>query len=474
MYRGSNIGWNDTTANFSDANSAMSNANTSISQTGTVFDKLRQSILDEQQKAVDNKYRAQLFDENVKQFGMQHALAQDELGEKILSNRNTEGLTARGQDVQSRGQDLSYKASMASVGSQNVRNNLMLQQWEDAKRKEAINIKAYQTAIEKRTSAEDKLKDIKLIENIPEEYRTPQQQALLSSAPELREATTASGLDRETAMQAAKDGDPTLLANVIGRAAATEQAMAVTSTEQKIKQRKALEESQLNSSKMIDDLNLVESDKKNANSVITELVSKLGVSPEVAASIVTGYYPTTGAWTSFGTADQQKFDTPLTEIGDALSNFDINNPNDPIVLKAIPFVKDKKNIPTEETGTSTPSLSPSELGNKVDLSSLSDSALAYREEQLVSSLPKPEEVTASSPDVQSIYKQLYRQTQGDRDINSVPRQELEDLKEKAEKQAIALRQKAIENQTRQIDRERQRRTQSKHTDLTGLTTYMWE
>lgn len=474
MYRGSNIGWNDTGANFSDANSAMSNANTSISQTGTVFDKLRQSILDEQQKAVDNKYRAQLFDENVKQFGMQHALAQDELSEKILSNRNTEGLTARGQDIQSRGQDLSYKAAMASVGSQNVRNKLMLQQWEDAKRKEAINIKAYQMGIEKRTSAEDKLKDIKLIENIPEEYRTPQQQALLSSTPELREAVTANGLDREIAMQAAKEGDPTLLANVIGRAAATEQAMAVTSTEQKIKQQKALEESQLKASKMLDDLNLVESDKKNANYVITELVSKLGVSPEVAASIVTSYYPTTGAWTSFGTADQQKFDTPLTEIGDVLSNFDINNPNDPIVLKAIPFVKDKKNIPTEETKTSTPSLSPSELGNKVDLSSLSDSALAYREKQLVSSLPKPDEVTASSPDMQAIYKQLYRQTQGDRDINSVPRQELEDLKEKAKKQAIALRQKAIENQTRQIDRERQRRTQSKHTDLTGLTTYMWE
>ena len=156
MYRGSNIGWNDTGANFNDANSAMSNANTSISQTGTVFDKLRQSILDEQQKAVDNKYRAQLFDENVKQFGMQHALAQDELGEKILSNRNTEGLTARGQDIQTRGQDLSHSAAMASVGSQNVRNNLMLKQWEDEKRKEAINIKAYQTAIEKRTSAERK------------------------------------------------------------------------------------------------------------------------------------------------------------------------------------------------------------------------------------------------------------------------------------------------------------------------------
>ena len=474
MFRGSNIGWNDTGANFSDANSAMSNANTSISQTGTVFDKLRQSILDEEQRAVDNAYRTKLFDENVKQFGMQHALAQDELGEKILSNRNTEGLTARGQDIQSRGQDLSYKASMASVGSQNVRNKLMLQQWEDAKRKEAINIKAYQTAIEKRTSAEDKLKDIKLIENIPEKDRTPQQQALLSSTPELREAVSASGLYREIGMQAAREGDPTLLANVIAREAANEQAMAVTSTEQKIKQQKALEESQLEASKMVNDLNLVESDKKNTNSVVTQLVSRLGVSPEVAASIVTTYYPTTGAWTSFGTGNQQKYDTPLTEIGDALSNFNINNPKDPILLKAIPFVKDKKNIPTEKTGTSTPSLSPSELGNEVDLSSLSDSALDYREQQLVSSLPKPEEVTASSPDVQAIYKQLYRQTQGDRDVNSVPRQELEDLKEKAEKQAIALRQKAIENQTIRIDIERQRRTKAKHTELTGLTTYMWE
>ena len=132
---GSSIGWNDTRADFNDANSAMSNANTSISQTGTVFDKLRQSILDEEQKAVDNAYRIKLFDENVKQFGMQYALAQDELGEEILSNRNMEGLTARGQDVQSRGQDLSYKASMASTGSQNARTNLLQKQYDDAKRK---------------------------------------------------------------------------------------------------------------------------------------------------------------------------------------------------------------------------------------------------------------------------------------------------------------------------------------------------
>ena len=472
MFRGSNIGWNDTGANFSDANSAMSNANTSISQTGTVFDKLRQSILAEEQRAVDNAYRTKLFDENVKQFGMQHALDQDKLSEEILSHRNSEGLTARGQDIQTRGQDLSHSAAMASVGSQNVRNKLMLQQWEDAKRKEAINIKAYQTAIEKRTSAEDKLKDIKLIENIPEEYRTPQQQALLSSAPELRKAITASALDRETAMQAAKEGDPTLLANVIGREAATEQAMAVTSTEQKIKQQKASEESQLNASKAINDLNLIPEDKTKVSNAVTALVTTYGISPEVATSAVSRLYPTTGSLLDF--SGKQKLDTPFFEIGDLLDNFDAKNVKHPAVQAILPFVKDKKNIPKEETGTSTPSLSSSGLGNKVDLSSLTDSALDYREQQLVSSLPKPDEVTASSPDVQVIYKQLYRQTQGDRDINSVPKQELEDLKEKAEKQAIALRQKAIENQTRQIDRERQRRTQSKHTDLTGLTTYMWE
>ena len=57
MSRGSNIGWDDTRVSFNDANAAMGNAGAGISQAGNVFDQLTKLVLDEQQKAVDNKYR---------------------------------------------------------------------------------------------------------------------------------------------------------------------------------------------------------------------------------------------------------------------------------------------------------------------------------------------------------------------------------------------------------------------------------
>ena len=474
MSRGSNIGWDDTRVSFNDANAAMGNATANISQAGTVFGQLRKSILEEEQRAVDNQYRAKLFDENVRQFGMQHALSQDKLSEDILSHRNTEGLTARGQDVQTRGHDLSYKASMASVGAQNFRNALLQKQYDDTKKKEAIYTKAAQNEVENRNVLDAK---ISANENLVGPS-TPEMDAQLDRDKELRKALTSRQIAENIAIKSAQEGYVEPLTSLLATDIAQTDARAIESTEQKIKQQKALEESQLKASKTVDDLNLVESDKKNANSVITQLVSKLGVSPEVAASIVTSYYPTTGAWTSFGTGNQQKFDTPLTEIGDALSNFNINNPKDPILLKAIPFVKNKKNTPTEKTGTSTPSLSPSELGGEVDLSTLSPSALDYKEKNASTLLPKPDDVKPTDADVQANLKRLYWKEQGDIPKKDVPEKELKALQEKAEKQAAINRQKEIDNVAKQYARERQRRTQSKHTDLTGLTTvnyatYMW-
>ena len=77
------IQWNDVRANFNDANSAMGNAQKGLSQAGTVFGELRKSILDEEQKAIENEYRQKVFDENVRQFGLQYGLDQDKLAEQI-------------------------------------------------------------------------------------------------------------------------------------------------------------------------------------------------------------------------------------------------------------------------------------------------------------------------------------------------------------------------------------------------------
>lgn len=81
------IQWNDVRANFNDANSAMGNAQRGLSQAGTVFGELRKAILDEEQKAIENEYRQKVFDENVRQFGLQHALDQDKFAEQQLQNK---------------------------------------------------------------------------------------------------------------------------------------------------------------------------------------------------------------------------------------------------------------------------------------------------------------------------------------------------------------------------------------------------
>lgn len=77
------IQWNDVKADFNDANSAMGNAQKGLSQAGTVFGELRKAILDEEQRAVENEYRQKVFDENVRQFGLQYGLDQDKLAEQI-------------------------------------------------------------------------------------------------------------------------------------------------------------------------------------------------------------------------------------------------------------------------------------------------------------------------------------------------------------------------------------------------------
>lgn len=117
-----NLNWNQIRADFGDANQAMANTQRGLSQAGTVFGELRKSILDEEQRAFDNAFKEKEFNENVRQFGLQYALDQDKLAEDVLHNRNTEGLTARGQD-------LNYKSNMAGHAISRARLNIEQQRF---------------------------------------------------------------------------------------------------------------------------------------------------------------------------------------------------------------------------------------------------------------------------------------------------------------------------------------------------------
>ena len=74
----SDLRWNPVSANFGDASAFMRNAGDSFSKAGTVFGELRKSILDEEQRAIENAYKEKQFDENVRQFGERMGLERDQ------------------------------------------------------------------------------------------------------------------------------------------------------------------------------------------------------------------------------------------------------------------------------------------------------------------------------------------------------------------------------------------------------------
>ena len=75
--------WQNISVNFNDANSMMDTAISGVSKAGTVFDKMRQGILDEEQRAIENARAAEAA-----------ALAQADLDERIRANRADEAHAA--------------------------------------------------------------------------------------------------------------------------------------------------------------------------------------------------------------------------------------------------------------------------------------------------------------------------------------------------------------------------------------------
>ena len=91
----SGLDWNSVQVNFNDANSAMNNSANNISQAGTIFGQIRKSILEEEQKAIDNEYKERTLAENARQFNLTNDLGRDKLLEENRSNRTNEGFKER-------------------------------------------------------------------------------------------------------------------------------------------------------------------------------------------------------------------------------------------------------------------------------------------------------------------------------------------------------------------------------------------
>ena len=121
----SGLDWNSVQANFNDANSAMNNSANNISQAGTIFGQIRKSILEEEQKAIDNEYKERTLAENARQFNLTNSLGSDKLLEENRSNRANEGLKERELVETSKYRQAELGLRGASLAEERKRNRLL-------------------------------------------------------------------------------------------------------------------------------------------------------------------------------------------------------------------------------------------------------------------------------------------------------------------------------------------------------------
>ena len=121
----SGLDWNSVQANFNDANSAMNNSANNISQAGTIFGQIRKSILEEEQKAIDNEYKERTLAENARQFNLTNDLGRDKLLEENRSNRTNEGLKERELVETSKYRQAELGLRGASLAEERYRNRLL-------------------------------------------------------------------------------------------------------------------------------------------------------------------------------------------------------------------------------------------------------------------------------------------------------------------------------------------------------------
>ena len=121
----SGLDWNSVQANFNDANSAMNNSANNISQAGTIFGQIRKSILEEEQKAIDNEYKERTLAESARQFNLTDSLGRNKLLEENRSNRANEGLKERELVETSKYRQAELGLRGASLAEERKRNRLL-------------------------------------------------------------------------------------------------------------------------------------------------------------------------------------------------------------------------------------------------------------------------------------------------------------------------------------------------------------
>ena len=464
--------WNSVNADFNDVNGAMGNSIRGISQAGTVFGDLRKSILDEEQRAVDNAFREKQFDEQVSQFAATHGLNENELREQIRHNQESERLTGEGQKVQMRGQDLSHKAAMAGVGVQ--RDSLALarsEQYLNALfRKDYAEITSslygQRDSLDQQiTQGKTELEAAQAAGTItPEQLKERQAQLdrLATQRKELSDTAIQASIQREMGMRG-WGGDKAIV-TPSDNLAATEQARAVKGVEQSLKTQQDYEQSQVKAMDMISQGNYT---AEQSNKLVAALRSAQAAYPNVPPEVLASTLLTTtgtpyNAWLDWSgnnafavddsvvtqfTKDPTNPDNPIAQAISGAAKTSLSNPNN-----------NTGDIPNNNTGDIP---QQRQTDDNVNLTTLTPQALDYREQQILQSLPTVESVTKETPEVQARFDRLYRASYGNMPRSEVSASELKTLEERALQDARNTIQQMRIKATSQFSDERSRRQRMK-------------
>lgn len=439
--------WNDVRADFGDTGRMFSAAQQGLSNAGTVFGQLRASVLAEEQKGIDNAFREKQLSENIRQFGLTNALERDKFGETQRRNLVLEEDADLDRTQRFDIASMQNKTAMAGVSAQNRGTALREKMYGDQQNLLAIQTKVHQDILGEASALEKEKADLTAGIN----SGTLTGDALAASKARLaqidgiiRTDYTASALDKRIANEIAIRGGGVVPATSMSNEATAEQARANAAITKSTESAKAFDQSHIKANEIQTKLNLGQEDSaalQRAMSMVQQQYPTL--KPEIAMSILSSYYPTTGEITS----SRQKFDVPIGET-DYLVKFNPTDRDNPLAVRLAQAAGKGENLLSGSGDTTKiPDTTPKE--QPVNLGSLTDEALTYQREKILAS--QPSEPTPEQ--IQARFNQLVRSSWGDMPTDKIPANALKTLEERALQDARTTIQRERAQATSRVDDE---------------------
>lgn len=234
MAYGSNIPqWGQVNADFSNSSRMFDSFQKGLSNAGTIFGQLRASILEEEQRAVENAFREKNLSEQIRQFGITSGLDRDRLKEDIRYHDIQDANADDDRSQRATQAEMQHKAAMANVGVAQGNLALNKRKYDDIQALVLAqnNAKAsiYQNLLNSKQEVENALVNDRMAlasGSLNPEDLAYVQQKIKTNEELLRTSLSAAGMENEANMQFARQFGSPIEDNAFSLMAQREVALA--------------------------------------------------------------------------------------------------------------------------------------------------------------------------------------------------------------------------------------------------------